>query len=65
MSDKIKSIDYQMMTDRVQKLMEEGRKGKHSGWVMSEIVTKIGTEFGKDYEESCRQYIKEYILYNR
>ena len=65
MSDKLKSMDYQLMTDRVQELMTKGKESKRAGWAMSEIVEKIGIEFGQDYEESCRQYIKEYILYSR
>jgi len=65
MSDKLKSIDYQMMVNRVHELMAKGKESRRAGWVMSEIVEKIGTEFGQDYEESCRQYIEEYILYSR
>ena len=65
MSNKLKSMDYQLMTNRVHELMAKGKESRRSGWVMSEIVEKIGTEFGQDYEESCRQYIKEYILYSR
>ena len=61
MSDKLKSIDYQMMVDRVHELMTKGKESRRAGWAMSEIVEKIGTEFGQDYEESCRQYIKEYM----
>ena len=58
MSDKLKSMDYQLMVNRVQELMTKGKESKRAGWAMSEIVEKIGTEFGQDYEESCRQYIK-------
>jgi len=65
MSDKLKSIDYQMMVNRVHELMAKGKESRRAGWVMSEIVEKIGTEFGQDYKESCRQYIEEYILYSR
>jgi len=54
-----------MMVNRVHELMAKGKESRRAGWVMSEIVEKIGTEFGQDYKESCRQYIEEYILYSR
>ena len=57
MSNKIKSVESQMVIDRVHELMAEGKASKIRGWVMSNIVNTIDEEMGPAQSVIAAQYI--------
>jgi hypothetical protein len=57
MSDKIKTLDSEMVIARVHELMAEGKASSAKTWTLVKIVDTIEEEFGTEHSTMAFQYI--------
>tara|TARA_R100000306_G_C4363167_1_gene136328 strand:+ start:948 stop:1139 length:192 start_codon:yes stop_codon:yes gene_type:complete len=57
MSDKLKSLEDELVIKRVHELMAEGKAAAGKGWQLSNIVATIGQEYGLTQSVLAFQYV--------
>ena len=57
MSDKIKTLDSEMVITRVHELMAEGKASSAKSWALVKIVGTIEEEFSTEHSTVAFQYL--------